>query len=131
MSALKPFTSGYMKPPRNRQFQKGQSGNPAGRPKRVDDPFTALNKVLARKIAVSGEPKKIVVRDALLRCLRERALAGERKAIALNHRVLAMIEAEFPQNKYQIDVLEEMSKFQEDMRARVAAKKTPEPADDN
>ena len=50
MSDFKSHTSGYMKPPVARQFKKGRSGNPKGRPKAPETPYTALQKVLDRKV---------------------------------------------------------------------------------
>jgi Family of unknown function (DUF5681) len=93
MDALKPHKSGYMKPPKAKQFKPGQSGNPAGRPKRIDDPYTTLQKVLARRITVTGETKKMTIQQALFRRLRERAIAGDKRAMALLRKILAMAAA--------------------------------------
>ena len=90
MSDLKPFTSGYMKPPAERQFKKGTSGNPKGRPKTVETPYTALQKVMDRKVSLAGSGRKIPIREALLVRLRDLAHSGDRRAVALLQRILAM-----------------------------------------
>ena len=97
MDALKPHKSGYMKPPKDKRFKPGQSGNPAGRPKRIDDPYTTLQKVLARRITVTGETKKMTIQQALFRRLRERAIAGDKRAMALQRTILAMAAALQPE----------------------------------
>jgi hypothetical protein len=96
MDALKPHEAGYMKPPRDKRFKPGRSGNPAGRPKRIDDPYTTLQKVLALRITVTGETKKMTIREALFRRLREQAIAGDKRAMALQRKILAMAMAALP-----------------------------------
>lgn len=90
MTDLKPHTTGYMKPPTERQFKKGTSGNPKGRPKTPETPYTALQKVLDRKVSLAGSGRKIPIREALLMRLRELAHGGDRRAVALQQRILAM-----------------------------------------
>ncbi len=70
MSDLKPHTSGYMKSPAAHRFQKGKSCNPKGRPKMAETPYTALQKVLDRKVSLAGSGCKIPIREALLLRLR-------------------------------------------------------------
>ena len=96
MDDLKPHKAGYMKPPQKNRFKPGQSGNPAGRPKRIDDPYTTLQKVLARRITVTGETKKMTIQEALVRRLRERAIAGDKRAMALQRKILSMAAAALP-----------------------------------
>lgn len=96
---------GYCNPPKSGQFRKGQSGNPRGRPKRIDDPFTTLEKVMARRVAIAGEDRKIPIREALLRRLRERALAGSKRAIALQHKFLKLAEAETRDASLIVDLI--------------------------
>lgn len=96
MSDLSPYTTGYMKPPAAHRFKKGQSGNSKGRPKAVETPYTALQKVLKRKISVTGGGK-IAIQDALLLRLRELAHAGDRRAVALQQRILAMARPGLPE----------------------------------
>jgi hypothetical protein len=98
MSDLKPFTTGYMKPPAVRQFKKGTSGNPKGRPKAVETPYTALQKVLDRKVSLAGSGRKIPIREALLLRLRDLAHGGDRRAVALQQRILAMARPGMPED---------------------------------
>ncbi len=79
-----------MKPPKHGRFRKGQSGNPKGRPPRDSDPFTVLRKVLGKRIGVAGQTRKMTVEDALLWRLRERAIAGERRALELQQKIMTL-----------------------------------------
>ncbi|MFO8126532.1 DUF5681 domain-containing protein [Yoonia sp.] len=82
------YPVGYMSPPEHTQFKKGKSGNPKGRPKKKDDLYTLLQRVLKRKVRVSGAGQQMQVREALIRKLRELALSGDRRAIVLQRRIL-------------------------------------------
>ena len=54
------YEVGYGKPPRNRQFQKGQSGNEAGRPKkRKRDPAHDPSSILSEPITVRANGKVV------------------------------------------------------------------------
>lgn len=79
---------GYMSPPNHTRFKKGKSGNPRGRPKKKDDVFTLLQRVLKRKVRVTGADRQIPIREALIRKLRELALSGDPRAINLQRRIL-------------------------------------------
>jgi len=83
MSSLKPYTSGYMKPPAHSRFKPGKSGNPKGRPKQPATPYTALWKAMKRKVTVKGEDRKIRLDEALIRRLRGLAHSGDGRAITL------------------------------------------------
>ena len=81
-------TSGFMNPPKHTQFQKGNSGNPRGRPRKRDDLNTVLERVLKRKVRIRDEERKIPIRDALIWKLRELALQGDKQALALQRRII-------------------------------------------
>src|SRR5258708_40348502 len=49
------YKVGYGKPPRRNQFQKGQSGNPKGRPRHSKNVATLAREALYAKVAVTDE----------------------------------------------------------------------------
>ena len=88
MSDQAKFPVGYMSPPEHTRFKKGKSGNPKGRPKKQEDIYTLLQRVLRRKVRVNGEDRKIPIREALIRKLRELALSGDARAMRLQRQIL-------------------------------------------
>jgi hypothetical protein len=88
MSDQNKIPVGYMSPPEHTRFQKGKSGNPRGRPKKKDNIFKLLQRVLKRKVRVSGADRQMPIREALIRKLRELALSGDQRAINLQRRIL-------------------------------------------
>ena len=81
----KEYQVGFRKPPKSGQFKKGKSGNPKGRPKGTRNFNKDLEEVLAGKVTVTenGKPKKVSSQSAALMRLREKALGGNLRAIAL------------------------------------------------
>lgn len=72
----KPYSVGYRKPPRNRQFKPGRSGNPGGRPKKkrhvdivglLDEPIPVREGDKVRTM----QPKEIVLHNLLKKALEE------------------------------------------------------------
>ena len=47
---------GYGRPPKSGQFNKGQSGNPKGRPKKADPSVVNLDALLQSEVQVGGQP---------------------------------------------------------------------------
>lgn len=86
--AKKPYSVGYKRPPLERRFQPGQSGNPAGRPKGTRNFQTLVRRCLGDEVEVSmgNRKQKISIMEAVLRRLLAKALAGDLKALvhALN-----------------------------------------------
>jgi Family of unknown function (DUF5681) len=70
---------GYKQPPINRQFQKGRSGNPHGRPKGSGNFSSLMDEVLGQPMRVKFDGRQVVVsaREALGIALVERAVAGD------------------------------------------------------
>jgi len=76
------YRVGYGKPPRQHQFQPGQSGNSKGRPKGAKSTSTLLRETLDRKIEVrtGATVRKVSVREAIMIRLAEAALKGDIKS---------------------------------------------------
>lgn len=79
------YDIGYKKPPRQNQFQKGQSGNPNGRPRGSRNLRTDLQEELQEKVMVteSGRQRPVSKQRALVKTMTSRALKGDSRAIAL------------------------------------------------
>ena len=80
---MSPNNIGYRKPPRNRRFSKGKSGNPRGRPKGSRNPATILLKTLGEKVKVqeNGRERTIPKLDAIMKQAVNRAASGDPKAV--------------------------------------------------
>ena len=85
--------TGYANPPAKHRFIKGKSGNPRGRPRKQDDLWNHLSRALSRKVKFQGDDDQIPMREALIRRLRELALAGDRRALELQRRIRAEASA--------------------------------------
>jgi hypothetical protein len=79
------YTSGYKKPPSHSQFKKGQSGNPAGRPKGARNVSSLLEKILFSpfKYTEGGKQKSSTRIDFLLKRLVNDAMKGDHKAVQI------------------------------------------------
>jgi len=88
------YSVGYGKPPRQHQFQPGQSGNRKGRPTGAKNTATMLREILDRKIEVrsGGTVRKISVREAMLTRFAETALKGDTKSAAFLLQRYDMVE---------------------------------------
>lgn len=82
---------GFKKPPKASQFKKGQSGNPKGRPRKVEpakpnDEVTALMNVLAETVSIDGyEMNKL---ELLINTMYKRAIKGEASALRFISRII-------------------------------------------
>ncbi len=76
------YEVGYGKPPRHSRFQKGQSGNPRGRPSRSKNLSTLLSEALDEPVIVAenGRRKKITKREAIVTQLVNRSAKADLKA---------------------------------------------------
>jgi uncharacterized protein DUF5681 len=88
---------GFRKPPRSRQFKKGRSGNPKGRPPRASrdaDILALLRSALNEEVTVTenGERKKITKAEAMAKQLVNKGAAGDARAIHLLLATLRSIE---------------------------------------
>ncbi len=76
---------GYGRPPRHSRFQKGQSGNPKGRPKGVRNFATELHEALGQTVLVreGGAERRVTRRGAVVLSLLAKALKGDVRAASL------------------------------------------------
>lgn len=79
---------GFGSPPVDGRFKKGKSGNPRGRPKKQDDVYTLVQRVLKRKVRQKGSERQMPISEALIRGLRELALSGDSRAINLHRQIM-------------------------------------------
>ena len=89
MEAMRNYKVGYCRPPKHRQFKKGVSGNPSGRPKGSVNMATVLHKELSQMVVVAqgNQKKKITKMQAAVKQLVDKALQGDMYAF----RVLSVL----------------------------------------
>jgi len=77
------YEVGYKKPPKDRQFEKGRSGNPKGRPKGAKGLKTVLKREIYERqtIMISGEKVTDHRLDLMIRTQAIRAAAGDGKSV--------------------------------------------------
>ncbi len=84
--------AGHKSPPSATRFRKGQSGNPAGRPKKatVAPQASAFDIVIDRRLTITqgGRPRDVTIEEALQHKTYQDAIAGSRIA---RREVLKMI----------------------------------------
>jgi hypothetical protein len=88
------YRIGYGRPPLNRRFERGRSGNPRGRPRGSYELSTILERAVSEKVVVKqGERRrKISKREAMLTQLANKAAAGDHRSIQLLVALLQQIE---------------------------------------
>lgn len=81
----KDYEVGYGRPPKHSQFQKGQSGNPKGRPKEPTTFIGSFNKQLSKdvKIIKDGKEYKITGLSAVSQKYLNMILSGDYKCMKL------------------------------------------------
>lgn len=85
------YRVGYGKPPQDHQFQKGQSGNPRGRPKGAKNLIATLTVELGKRIVIrEGDRERPVSKQqALVTSVVNRGIKGDIRAA----RLIADLEA--------------------------------------
>ncbi|MAQ85198.1 MAG: hypothetical protein CMH12_18390 [Maritimibacter sp.] len=79
------YEVGYGKPPKHTRFQKGQSGNPRGRPKGAKGFKASLKRELETKVTIrdGNQERKISKAEAAAKRLIANALKGDMKALVM------------------------------------------------
>lgn len=79
----KHYEVGYKRPPKATQFQKGRSGNPKGRPKKVDGGEDFLERSLNKLVDLrdDGKIRRITRRKAMIELYGREAASGSLDAI--------------------------------------------------
>jgi hypothetical protein len=77
-----PYRVGYGRPPKARQFQKGRSGNPRGRPKGSKSFATIVREEQSKTIQVKidGKMRSVPLGQAILMRMLREGVAGSRRA---------------------------------------------------
>jgi uncharacterized protein DUF5681 len=86
---------GYKRPPKSKQFHKGKSGNPKGRPKNTRNLKTDLAEELTSRISITahGRATSVTKQKALVMALLTRAIKGDaRAAIVIVNLVRQLLE---------------------------------------
>lgn len=83
MTKRKDYDVGYGKPPKSKQFEKGESGNAKGRPPGARNFAGDLADILGATVEISenGQQKKVSSQKAALLRLLEKALKGDARAL--------------------------------------------------
>lgn len=86
--------TGYKRPPKSRQFQPGQSGNPAGRPKGAKNLATLIAEEGRQRVTIQegGKTRRVSKHEAIIKRLHNQALNGDMKAIRSLLAYMAMID---------------------------------------
>jgi Family of unknown function (DUF5681) len=73
---------GFKKPPKKHRFQKGQSGNPTGRPKGTKSRKAIVERVLLEKriIEIGGNTRELTMIELVVLALRQEAMNGKARA---------------------------------------------------
>jgi Family of unknown function (DUF5681) len=92
------YKVGYGKPPKVKQFKRGRSGNPKGRPKGSRNLATDLAAELDEPITVreDGRSRRISKQRALIKSLMAKALQGDVRATAAMLALYARVITETP-----------------------------------
>lgn len=82
MSTDKHSDVGYGRPPKESQFEKGRSGNPAGRPKKPKLFGKRILSILQKPVRVkeAGRIRHLPVLEAIMQIMINKALQGDGKA---------------------------------------------------
>jgi len=98
------YRVGYARPPRKTRFQKGKSGNPAGRVKGSRNVSGLLLQALSEPVTVNenGERKRITKGEAIIKQLVNKGASGDARSIQmLLQEMRNRVETELPREQSQ------------------------------
>src|SRR5947207_11579881 len=118
---------GYGKPPKDKQFQKGKSGNPSGRPKK-DKMFKSVSRVIRDNLLeevegmVNGKRRKMLRLEAIIAKQVSNALKGNIQAAKF---LLSLAATHIPTHLSLVELMEgrPVFEFTEEEAARFSKKK--------
>ncbi len=92
------YRIGYAKPPLHTRFKKGQSGNPAGRPKGIQNIGWLISAELSKSIMTrrGNKPVKVTRRELNVLQVVNKALRGDVRALAFILRKACAAEPKMP-----------------------------------
>jgi hypothetical protein len=95
------YEIGYGKPPRETRFKQGQSGNVGGRPRGSKNLATVMLKELSERLTISenGRQRKITKREALIKQVINKAVAGNPRLIQTLFNQIPILEARFEESR--------------------------------
>lgn len=124
------YEVGYGKPPRDSQWQPGQSGNPKGPQKRAaGGADAAFKKVLSRRIGLvdrRGRRKSVSAEEAIWHGQVERALKGDVKAATLVFARLDRLRSAEPETQKMPELSPEESEILESLLGKNKRKRRPQ-----
>jgi hypothetical protein len=102
------YLVGYKRPPRDKQFQKGRSGNPSGPRPGARSLHTLVRTVLNERLVVveNGHRKRLRKIDAIIKQFARKALSGDLPAARLLLAITSAAEESDRQNGGAPTVLE-------------------------
>jgi len=130
------YQVGYAKPPRKTRFEKGKSGNPAGRVKGSRNVSKLLLEALGEPVVVNenGERKRITKGEAMIKQLVNKGASGDARSIQLLlAEMRSRLESELPpdqtsqETKDQLLMLERLTVEERIELRRLIAKAQSDP----
>jgi len=105
----KDYEVGYGRPPKRTRWKKGQSGNPPNRRRsaRARSTVEMIERLFLKPVEITlyGEPKKVPTLEAIVRLISQKALSGDRRALAAQMK-FQEFAAKYRERKVQIIFVE-------------------------